>query len=334
MPNYDYSGPHTGSSFDQLPAMFTAFRAAFDEELGASLSFDRSPFVLKHDLNGGLVLDLETVRGIAIMKLWAGTKVIEDALKGFGNIIKTIRWEATERINRDEYNSNPNGLGLITPKIAGLADEAQQHALRMFAATLEANAGSVSALTTLGIETDLANYLGGLNCLDGTPLFYASHPKMNGDTYSNITTSALSTASLLAARIGMGKFSDELHNRRVDGRPTTLMVPIDLAAKAAQLAEAEYDPEKSTRTPNPNKGSLSVVVNPFLLDPNNWYLINGRRAQMKPVVEAITYPSHLVQQASPEAESVFMRGDYLFGAEGRYVMVPGHPFTCYGGIVA
>jgi phage major head subunit gpT-like protein len=328
--DYSYNGPQAGVSFDSLPGQFTAFRAAFDEEMAASLSFDISPFVLPQNLNGGLTLDLETIRGIAIMKRWAGSKVVEDALAGFSNIIKTIPWEATETIQRREYNANPNGLGLVTSKIAGLADEAAQHTLRMFAATLEANAASAATLTTLGLESDFVSYLAGLKCLDGKALFATDHPLANGKTYSNISTSGHNTASLTAALVAMKKIPEWLHGRRIDNRPTFVMTPVDLTPRYKQLIESELDPDQANNADNPNRNAVQVVENPFLLDTDKVYLINTRRAQMKPIVHAFTNPAHLVQQTDPQSDSVFDRGAYKFGAESDgYVMVPGHAFTAY-----
>jgi len=328
---YDYSGPQAGMSFDSLPGQFTAFRAAFDEELGAALSFDFNPFVLPQNLNGGLTLDLETIRGIAIMKRWAGAKVVEDALTGYANVIKTIPWEATESIMRREYNANPNGLGLVTNKIAGLADEASQHALRMFAAALEANGRTVAVLTALGIESDLVAYLALRLGLDGVALFATNHPMANGSTYSNISTGAgHNTTSFLNAQIAMKKIPETLHGRRLDNRPTHVMVPIGLGPVYKQMVESPLVPENANHGVNPNLNAVTVVENPFLLDDTRAYLINARRSQMKPIVYAYTNPAHLVQQTNPESEPVFSRGAYLFGAESDgYIMVPGHAFTAY-----
>ena len=328
MPDYGYNGPQTGVSFDSLPGMFTTFRAAFDEELAAAYAFDISPFVLPEDLNGGLTLDLETLRGIAIMKRWAGSKVVEDALTGFQNIIKTIPWEATEQIQRREWNANPNGLSQVQAKIAGLASEASQHLLRMFAAVVEGNAQTAAALATLGIEPDLIP-LGMQKCLDGKALFAADHPLGNGSTYSNLSTGGHGTSALTAARVAMAKIPEWLHGRRIDNRGSVLMVPIDLSPRYLQLTQSQFDPDTSRKANNPNLG-LAVEENPYLLDPDKVYLINTRRAQMKPVVYAFTNPAHLVQQTDPQSDSVFDRGAYKFGAESDgYTMVPGHPFTIF-----
>ena len=328
MPSLDLYGQQSGAAFDQLTAQFTAFRAAFDEELGAALSFDFLPFVLQQELNGALTLDLETVRGIALMREWAGTRVVEDALQGFDNVIKTRKYVATESIQRDEYNANPNGLGLITSKIAGLADESAQHVLRMFAAVLEGNGQSVSALTAAGIEPDLAK-LGSMKALDGKALFAVDHPLANGATYSNLSTGGHSTANFTASMTAMKKIPEWLHGRRIDNRPTHVLTPIGLTPRYKQLLESQYDPDKANKANNPNLNAVQLVECPFLMDDTKVYLINARRAQMKPIVHAITYPAHLDQQIDPQSDSVYDRDAYKFGANGRYVMVPGHAFTAF-----
>jgi len=112
---------------------------------------------------------------------------------------------------------------------------------------------------------------------DGVALCSATHPNRPNDaatTFSNRGTSALSYASVVAT-IQAGK-------RRVDDRgqplPTifrVLYVPVELEATAYEITKAINKPGTADNDAN-YLGSepLVTVVDPYLLDANNWFMID------------------------------------------------------------
>jgi phage major head subunit gpT-like protein len=307
-----------------LRGEFEKFAALFDVELQTAPGFDIAKFIQQVPTGGATLVNLNTVRGVPIMKPWDGDKVVESAIKGFWNIIECQKYEATEKIERRLYNADQ--LGLLPPKIAGLAGEAENHRLRMFAAAFEGNPSAAPSGTEAGL-TDI----GTQKCLDGHPLWSTIHPKFGGDTFANVVTDNLDFQPLYDAWVAMSLFSDELHNRVMGIMADTLMVHPHNKGKAERLLKSEKLPGKSVNDANPIQNLVEVVVNPYLKNPNFWALVDSKRGMMKPVIDVVNVPAHLVPYIDPQSWPVFSRGDFLYSAEGDYWMKPGHPFTCFAG---
>ncbi|MEM4168038.1 MAG: Mu-like prophage major head subunit gpT family protein [Candidatus Caldarchaeum sp.] len=111
---------------------------------------------------------------------------------------------------------------------------------------------------------------------DGVPLFSTDHPLMNGSTYSNRLGAALSKASLQDA---ITRFRRAVNHR---GQPITiepryLIVPPELEFTAKELINssvvvAQGGSGFSTNYTNVLQGIAEVVVNPYLIDTNDWFL--------------------------------------------------------------
>jgi len=110
---------------------------------------------------------------------------------------------------------------------------------------------------------------------DGVALFSNAHPVIGG-TQSNLLTSAdLSEASLEDAMIQIMNLKDT-RGLRLQGRAVTLVVGPSEAFNAYRLLNATGQPN-STYYNNPNAikamgWAPTVVVNPYLDDPDAWYL--------------------------------------------------------------
>jgi len=114
--------------------------------------------------------------------------------------------------------------------------------------------------------------------VDGKTLFATDHP-YEGGVYSNRLNSALNDVSLAEAL--------RLFRRAVDWRgnpimiePAVLVVPPELEVTAKTLVGSMAYPTTGASSPfqanagtvNPFKGTVDVIVNPYLTDSNDWFL--------------------------------------------------------------
>jgi len=117
---------------------------------------------------------------------------------------------------------------------------------------------------------------------DAVYLCSASHPTNEEDStaISNLGTSALSYASLVATLAAGADMNDD----RGFPMPSifdVLYVPTALQATAYELIEAVGKPGGANNDANflASQG-LRVVVDPYLTDANNWYMIDSAQARM------------------------------------------------------
>lgn len=121
-------------------------------------------------------------------------------------------------------------------------------------------------------------YAGG----DAVELCDASHPYSSADsgsTQSNVGSSALSHAALLATRTLMKKFTDD-QATRLGINPDTIIVPVDLEDTAIRAIMGDRVPGAANWDINTIKGAYKIYVLPFATDTNNWFMVDSRRMKM------------------------------------------------------
>jgi|GEM_PF-1485662 len=116
---------------------------------------------------------------------------------------------------------------------------------------------------TLGIAVLTANALLGN---DSIALFATGH--------ANLTTGALSVASIGAARAALRKQTALGSSDPLELTPSVLLVPEALSVTAQQLISSTVDPSKNNATPNPFANAITVVSSARLdaTSPTQWYL--------------------------------------------------------------
>jgi len=116
----------------------------------------------------------------------------------------------------------------------------------------------------------------------GLAIFYGTHVRLDGGTWSNLATaSALSYSTLQNAILA---FESQVDNRgkKIMQTPMTLLVPPALEYKALELLESVGNPENANNVINATKRarpSLRLVVWPYLTSSTAWFLI-GDNARM------------------------------------------------------
>ena len=229
------------------------------------------------------------------MRKWLGDKVIK-SLAAFKYTIVNDDWETTVEVDRNDIEDDQ--IGIYAP----MAQEA----------------GFSSKQLPDEIDADLKNGAFAGICYDGQYFYDTDHP-VAGASVSNKGTAALSAATTAAAAASYGAARTAIMSITDDeGRPLALIpdvleVPPALEATARLLCESD---KLTDQSPNPYKGTARVLVNPRLTSSTAWFLHVTNRP-LKPFVFQQRKAPVFVSQTDMNADNVFMRKNYLFGAEAR-----------------
>lgn len=229
------------------------------------------------------------------MRKWLGDKVIK-SLAAFKYTIVNDDWETTVEVDRNDIEDDQ--IGIYAP----MAQEA----------------GFSSKQLPDEIDADLKNGAFAGICYDGQYFYDSDHP-VAGASVSNKGTAALSAATTAAAAASYGAARTAIMSITDDeGRPLALIpdvleVPPALEATARLLCESD---KLTDQSPNPYKGTARVLVNPRLTSSTAWFLHVTNRP-LKPFVFQQRKAPVFVSQTDMNADNVFMRKNYLFGAEAR-----------------
>jgi phage major head subunit gpT-like protein len=234
------------------------------------------------------------------MRKWIGEKVIK-ALKANTYAVVNDDWEATVSVRRNDIEDD--NLGIYAP--------------------MAQDAGYSAKTLPDEIVSDLKNNAFVNKCYDGQYFYDTDHPVDDGNgntvSVSNKGTAALSYATLADVQNSYGAARTAIMTMRDnDGRalglvPDVLEVPPALEAVANVICNNDYLGDK---TPNPYKGTAKVVVNPRLTSATAWFLHCTSRP-VKPFIYQQRKAPVFVQQINPDADDVFNRGEYKYGAEAR-----------------
>lgn len=229
------------------------------------------------------------------MRKWIGDKAVK-ALEAFKYTVVNDDWEATVEVDRNDIEDDT--LGIYAPMAQEAGFSAQQ--------------------LPDEIVADLKNGAFASLCYDGQYFYDSDHP-VAGASVSNLGTVALSAATTAAALASYGAartaimaFKDD-EGRPLGLIPDTLEVPPALEATARLICESDKLTDES---PNPYKGTAKVLVNPRLTSSTAWFLHVTSRP-IKPFIYQERKKPVFVSQTSMEADDVFSRKKYKFGAEAR-----------------
>lgn len=229
------------------------------------------------------------------MRKWVGDKNVK-SLEAFKYAIVNDDFEATVAVNRNDIEDDT--LGIYAP-------QAQM-------------AGESAAQLPDEIVMDLVNGAFANTCFDGQYFFDTDH-QVAGASVSNKGTKALTIATLAAAqasygayRTAMRKFKDD-EGRPLNCIPNVLLVPPALEDIANALMTVD---RLEDGKPNPYKGTATVVCDARLTSDTAWFLLDTTKA-IKPFIYQERKAPVFVQQIDPQADDVFNRKEFKFGAEAR-----------------
>ena len=276
-----------------LEAVFLNLKTTFNRAFDAAPSLWSQTTMLVP--SGSSVNNYNWLSRFPKMREWIGDKVIK-SLEAYKYTIPNKDWEATVAVDRNDVEDD--NLGIYAP----MAQEAGYSAKQL----------------PDEIDADLKNNAFTNLCYDGQ-YFYDTDHAVAGSSVSNKGTAALSAATTAAAaasygaaRLAIMSFTDE------EGRPLALVpdvleVPPALEATARLICESDKLADES---PNPYKGTARVLVNPRLTSSTAWFLhVTGRA--VKPFIYQQRKAPVFVQMTDMNADDVFMRKEFKYGAEAR-----------------
>ncbi len=234
------------------------------------------------------------------MRRWVGEKVFK-SLKAFTYTVENDDWSADVEVYRNDIEDDE--LGIYGP-------QAQM-------------AGQSAAELPDTIIGELINGVFTEKCFDGQYMCDTDHPGFDKDgeetTYSNKGTVKLKAGTLAeaqasfgAARTVMRKAKDE-EGKPLGIKPTILLVGPHLEDTALIIANSDRFEDGK---PNPYKGTIKVVVNDRLEEDEHWFLLDTRKP-VKPFIYQKRKAPVFVSQTDMNADDVYSRGVYKFGAEAR-----------------
>lgn len=305
-----------------LEAARIAFHAAFLEQLG--IRTDNPLAELYQELpSTANVEEWDWLGDLPDFEEWKGDRFLA-GLAAFKLQIRNKNWANGIRVHQNDIKDDK--LGLVQPKIGGLADKAKTHRIRLMVKALLAGMGT-------GLYPEVSNGI----AYDGVTYFSLSHA-----TGANKQTLALDAAGIKAAELLLGSQMSYDGLEPLEIRGTHLIVGPKLEATATQLMTSDFLPNTAGTATQSNdlKGRYKVLVSPLIRGvADDWWFLADLSQPVKPFIfqlrEEITTSAVLGGQGT-QNDSVprFQSGQLWFGAEARYNVAPFEFRTIVGSQVA
>lgn len=235
------------------------------------------------------------------MREWIGERTIQN-IAAYDYTVKNKKFESTIAVSRDEIEDDQ--YGIYAPMVTALGQEAAKHPDDL-----------VFKAMRNGFEQ---------TCYDGKPFFSTDH-KNGGYAYSNKGTEKLSQESYAAARASMmGILSD--NGDSLGLVPDLLVVSPANEEKALMILKADY----INGTTNVYKGTAEILVVPELAAmPEAWFLFCTSMF-LKPFIYQERKKIKFVSLTKETDMNVFLKDEYVYGADGRCNVGYGFPQMAYG----
>lgn len=242
------------------------------------------------------------------MRKWVGEKAVK-SLEAFKYTIVNDDWEATVEVDRNHIEDDSLGIYAPQAQMAGFSAKQLPDEIVM----------------------DLVNGAFTNLCFDGQYFCDTDH-SVAGASVSNkgvavlaASTQAAAIASFGAARTAMKKFKND-EGQPLNITPNILLVPPALEDIANILANND---KLDDGKPNPYKGTVTVVADSRLTSDTAWFLLDATKP-VKPFIYQERKKPVFVQQTDPQADDVFTRRKFKYGAEARAAGGYGFWQLCYG----
>jgi len=177
--------------------------------------------------------------------------------------------------------------------------------------------------------TAMNSAFGSLTTADGKALYAADHTTTSG-TRSNVGTSALSTAAVLAGAQALNEwvnYQDQKFPQAMNGEKLYLCVPPSLYATATQIAQSQFTSDQLQV--NAARGlNLEVIQSPHLTG-NEWHLVVDPMINGGPFVAFDRMPLEVVTTRDQDTKTLKITATYAMGVSAHP-----DPTGAFGGLVA
>lgn len=222
------------------------------------------------------------------MREWVGERELQ-SLSAYDYTIKNKKFEMSVSVPRDDIEDDT--YGVYTPLFSNMGEAAALHPDEL---TFDA----------LMRGFDKA-------CYDGKPFFSDGH-KSGDKTFSNISDKKLSKESYKEARSSIMSLTGD-KGKSLKLVPNLLVVSPANEETARLILEAE----QINGTSNILKGTSEILVEPMLAEhPDFWFLLCTNKF-LKPIIYQVRKQIKFTSLTKETDENVFMRGEYIYGADGR-----------------
>lgn len=276
-----------------LSIMFVALQSTFNNALdNAPMVWDKVAMKIVSTTSQN---DYAWLSKFPKMRQWIGDKNIK-SLEAFKYSIPNIDWEATVEVDRNDIEDD--NLGIYKPQAQMAGESAAQLPDEI-----------VMGLVNTGF-TSL--------CFDGQYFFDTDH-LVGGIAVTNKGNKALSIATLAAAQGSYGAYRTAMRKFKDDeGRPLNILANVLLVPPALEdIANTLMTTDRlEDGKPNPYKGTAMVVVDARLTSDTAWFLLDTTKA-VKPFIYQERKAPVFVEQTDAQADDVFSRKKFKFGAEAR-----------------
>lgn len=235
------------------------------------------------------------------MREWIGERTIQN-LAAYDYSIKNKEFEMTLSVKRTDLEDDQ--YGVYAPMMEAMGASAAQHPDKLLFSAMAAGFKEL--------------------CYDGKPFFSEQH-KNGGYSYSNKGTEKLSAESYQAARSQMMSILSD-KGTPLGIVPDLLVVPPVLEHTARLILKAD----QINGTTNVMKDTAEILVCPELAqDSKAWYLF-ATNLFLKPFVYQERKKYQFTSLVRPEDPNVFLKGEFLYGADGRSNVGYGFPQMAFG----
>ena len=294
---------------DYLAGVLTNFKVIFAEDFAAARNApDWGPLAIPMESNGA-----------ENQYTWFGTtpkmrKVTKEQLqvKGLNRYNFTIVNEEWQNgIEVDRATLERDNLGLLTPRIRQLGQEAGRHPGELILSLFVDNPVAFDGVVFFENTREIGDSGNIDNILAGT----------------GVTVAAFQT-DLGVARAAMRKFKDD------EGRPMNvigniIVVPPDLEQVVYQALNANQGDIRQQVIPGDQAATqgrgYTVVVDPFLTDVNDWYLCHDGGPTARPFVWQEEKAPEILADTDPNSREAIKSRSFLYSAYGRYNVGPADP---------
>ena len=210
-------------------------------------------------------------------------------------LLKNKTWEATLGVERSALEDDK--YGQIRIRIEDLAKNVSLHKNKLVFETL------ISGVTQ--------------KCFDGQNFFSTTHKYQGKGVYSgsqsNLGTLTLTEANLNTTISNMAKLKSSA-GEPLNVIPDTIVVPPDLEWTSKELVFSSSI--GTSHSVNTLKGTLNVIVSPYITDTDSWYLLSCENV-LKPIILQERCGVEFVSLGA-DSEEGFMRDLFMFGVRARY----------------
>lgn len=225
---------------------------------------------------------------IPSMREWIGDREIQN-ISASDYTIKNKDYELTVGVDRNDIEDDT--LGLYNPVIADIASSTKTFPDRLVFETLKS-----------GFEN---------KCYDDEPFFSENH-KTGKKKFSNKSQKKLTAESYAAARVSVMSLTDE-NGDSLNLVPDLLVVPPALEGAALEILKRDT----INGSTNIYKDTAELLVSPYLSGNDTaWYLLCTTKP-LKPLIFQERKAPKFVSLTNESDENVFMRKEFLYGADRR-----------------